>query len=102
MLLEDLYLPFVAILASCLFVWVILSLESRTLSYQIKRIAFALVVSWWWACLFSMHASAAMIGGRLWYWYPFFSVAMNDAMAYFAGRAFGRHQLIGLSPNKTI
>ena len=43
-----------------------------------------------------------MIGGRLWYWYPFFSVAMNDAMAYFAGRAFGEHQLIGLSPNKTI
>ena len=27
---------------------------------------------------------------------------MNDACAYFAGRAFGRHHLIGLSPNKTI
>ena len=56
LLLEDLYMPFVAILASCLFVWVILSLDSRTLSYQIKRIAFALVISVFWACVFSMHA----------------------------------------------
>ena len=44
-----------------------------------------------WAMLFSMHSDAAMIGGRLWYWYPFFSNAMNDAMAYFAGRAFGKY-----------
>ena len=95
-------MPFIAILGSCLFVWIILSLEAKTLNYQIGRISHATVVSFTWAMLFSMHADTAMIGGRLWYWYPFFSVAMNDAMAYFAGKAFGRHQLIGLSPNKTI
>ncbi len=30
------------------------------------------------------------------------SVALNDSCAYFAGKLFGKHHLIGLSPNKTI
>jgi len=29
-------------------------------------------------------------------------VSLNDTSAYFFGRAFGRHKLIGLSPNKTV
>ena len=28
--------------------------------------------------------------------------ALNDSCAYFAGKLFGKHHLIGLSPNKTI
>ena len=40
--------------------------------------------------------------GRWWLYFGIMSVALNDASAYFAGRLFGRHHLIGLSPNKTI
>ena len=43
-----------------------------------------------------------MKGGRWWLYFGILSVCLNDATAYFAGRAFGKHHLIGLSPNKTI
>ena len=40
--------------------------------------------------------------GRWWLYFAAISAVLNDTCAYFAGRAFGRHHLIGLSPNKTI
>ena len=42
------------------------------------------------------------MGGRWWLYFATMSVSLNDAAAYFAGRFFGKHHLIGLSPNKTI
>ncbi len=41
-------------------------------------------------------------GGRWWLYFAVLSVALNDSSAYFAGKCFGKHHLIGLSPNKTI
>lgn len=41
-------------------------------------------------------------GGRFWYSFTVLTVTANDASAYFAGKLFGKHHLIGLSPNKTI
>jgi len=38
-------------------------------------------------------------------WFTYFgqlTVACNDTFAYFAGKWFGKHHLLGLSPNKTI
>lgn len=47
--------------------------------------------------------SALLIrGGRWWYTFSVYTVAANDSAAYFAGKMFGKHHLIGLSPNKTI
>lgn len=40
--------------------------------------------------------------GRWWVYYGMLTVACNDSFAYFAGKFFGKHHLIGLSPNKTI
>lgn len=37
-----------------------------------------------------------------WFSIPIFCVVANDTAAYFCGRLFGRHQLIKLSPNKTV
>ncbi|EAY13974.1 phosphatidate cytidylyltransferase family protein [Trichomonas vaginalis G3] len=37
-----------------------------------------------------------------WFAVPLLCVMMNDTSAYFCGRFFGRHQLIKLSPNKTV
>ena len=42
------------------------------------------------------------MGGRRWTMFAVLSVVLNDASAYFCGKLFGRHHLIGLSPNKTI
>ena len=98
----DLYNPLIAIAASLIFLWTILSFEERTVRYQIKKISFAILLSILGLCVSTMHSSVAMTGGRWWYFFPFFTTGWNDAMAYFAGVAFGKHKLIGLSPNKTL
>ena len=43
-----------------------------------------------------------VIGGRWWTYFAVLSVTLNDASAYFAGKLFGRHKLLRLSPNKTV
>ena len=45
---------------------------------------------------------AYTVGGRWWTYFAVLSVTLNDASAYFAGKGFGKHHLIRLSPNKTI
>lgn len=40
--------------------------------------------------------------GRFWYLFPQAQIAYNDAFAYFAGKTFGKHKLIKISPNKTV
>jgi phosphatidate cytidylyltransferase len=37
-----------------------------------------------------------------WFFIPVAAVVFNDSFAYFCGRLFGKHQLIKLSPNKTV
>jgi len=43
-----------------------------------------------------------ILEGLIWFWVPASLVIMNDIAAYACGMAFGRHQLIKLSPKKTI
>ena len=38
----------------------------------------------------------------IWFWIPASLVIMNDIAAYVCGMLFGRHQLIKLSPKKTV
>ena len=50
----------------------------------------------------SYQGFSSIHGGRWWTYFGIISVASNDASAYFVGKFFGKHQLIRLSPNKTI
>ncbi|KAH9814376.1 phosphatidate cytidylyltransferase [Melampsora americana] len=43
-----------------------------------------------------------ILEGLIWFWIPASLVIMNDVAAYVFGMLFGRHQLIKLSPKKTI
>lgn len=51
---------------------------------------------------FSLVIKSYITAGRWWLQFAVLSVALNDASAYFAGKCFGKHHLIGLSPNKTV
>ncbi len=50
----------------------------------------------------SFQSYVYLLGGRYWTYFSTLSISCNDSFAYFAGRMFGTHHLIGLSPNKTI
>ncbi|GAA5898858.1 phosphatidate cytidylyltransferase [Sporobolomyces salmoneus] len=43
-----------------------------------------------------------ILEGMIWFWIPVSLVIMNDIAAYVCGMLFGRHQLIKLSPKKTV
>ncbi|GAA5847145.1 hypothetical protein JCM9279_002706 [Rhodotorula babjevae] len=43
-----------------------------------------------------------ILEGMIWFWVPVSLVIMNDVAAYVCGMLFGRHQLIKLSPKKTV
>ncbi|KAM0754603.1 hypothetical protein T439DRAFT_321638 [Meredithblackwellia eburnea MCA 4105] len=43
-----------------------------------------------------------ILEGLIWFWVPACLVIMNDIAAYVCGMLFGRHQLIKLSPKKTV
>ncbi|BGP50843.1 phosphatidate cytidylyltransferase [Rhodotorula kratochvilovae] len=43
-----------------------------------------------------------ILEGMIWFWIPASLVIMNDIAAYVCGMLFGRHQLIKLSPKKTV
>lgn len=49
-----------------------------------------------------IHNYSYINAGRWWTYFPILSVILNDAAAYFAGKAFGKHHLLKISPNKTI
>ena len=44
----------------------------------------------------------ALPGGEHWVLFGLVAVSAGDTLAYFAGRAFGRRPLSGISPNKTV
>ncbi|GAA5972529.1 hypothetical protein JCM11641_001885 [Rhodosporidiobolus odoratus] len=43
-----------------------------------------------------------VLEGMIWFWVPASLVIINDVAAYVCGMLFGRHQLIKLSPKKTV
>ncbi|GBE60621.1 Phosphatidate cytidylyltransferase [Babesia ovata] len=50
----------------------------------------------------SMMIIANLYYGMVWFLLPHAMIALNDVMAYFFGKMFGRTPLISLSPNKTL
>nr|ANG59276.1 cytidine diphosphate-diacylglycerol synthase 1 [Eimeria falciformis] len=83
------------------FIWFILSLRKSYLRYQFSQLGVMLVV-----LLFVVSQSLIQIAniysGLIWFFLPTSLVIVNDIFAYLCGTAFGRTQLIRLSPKKTV
>ncbi|KAI8880042.1 phosphatidate cytidylyltransferase [Backusella circina FSU 941] len=50
----------------------------------------------------TLFISLNLKSGLFWFIFPCLTAIINDSSAYFIGRSFGKHQLISLSPNKTV
>ena len=89
-------------LFSIYFAYAMFQWRKSKIKYQLRKaLAVTLVLggTTTYAC---MNSWAFINGGRWWVYFAMLTVAWNDSAAYFAGRLFGKHHLIGLSPNKTI
>ena len=75
-------------------------LNKRTLRYQLERLGYQCLSSSYAFMAVSMHSLCSHYG-RFWFFFACAIISINDASAFFAGKAFGRHKLIKLSPNKT-
>lgn len=93
----------ITLVALCIsFVWLICKWRTRHLKFQLRRAVptiFMLVYSAFWSCV---QGYIYITTGRWFTYFGTLSAACNDTFAYFAGKWFGKHHLIGLSPNKTI
>ena len=85
-----------------LFIWVNSTMQRRIQTYILRRLSFVILLAFFSAAVTSSKGYVSLHGGRWWYAFPNICVAINDCGAYFAGKFFGRHKLIGLSPNKTV
>ena len=101
-MLYDLHSRLCVVLVCFILIILICSWRQRTLRFQLRRaitLGFGIAYT---ITIVSLNGYVYVKGGRWWLYFAVLSVALNDAMAYFAGRLFGKHHLIGLSPNKTI
>ena len=85
-----------------IFVMLMFEWQNRDLKYQLKKSFGSLIFIIYCTCFGAFNGYCYIIGGRWWIYFPILSVSCNDSFAYFAGKAFGKNHLIGLSPNKTI
>ena len=82
--------------------FLVMAWRKRNLRYQLyKSIG---LLFWLIYCTVMVQGMTYILikGGRWWNTFSVYTVAANDSSAYFAGKMFGKHHLIGLSPNKTI
>jgi len=87
----------------CLFfICAMLVWSTRNLRFQLRKAVGVAAVIFYIVLVCSVNSYSYIKGGRWWLYFGVLSVALNDSSAYFAGRLFGKHHLIGLSPNKTI
>jgi phosphatidate cytidylyltransferase len=90
------------VLLSVFFLVIIMNWRLRNSRYMLKKMIGIFLVLIYLVSSSTFATKSYMVGGRWWILFAVCSVALNDASAYFAGKCFGKHQLIGLSPNKTI
>ena len=87
---------------SFIFLLLVINWRKSNLRYQFRK-SIGLILMMVYINLFSsFQGYLYIIGGRYWAYFSTCSIACNDTFAYFAGRLFGNHHLIGLSPNKTV
>lgn len=87
---------------SVLFAIIVFRWRNRNLKYQLRK-SFATVLCLVYVTGFcSFNGYSYIMGGRWWTYFAMLTVACNDSFAYFAGKLFGKHHLIALSPNKTV
>mmetsp|Transcript_11905 Transcript_11905/g.15176 ORF Transcript_11905/g.15176 Transcript_11905/m.15176 type:complete len:255 (+) Transcript_11905:220-984(+) len=76
--------------------------RERNLRFQLRKAIALFIAILYITCIAAINSYTFIRGGRWWLYFGLLSVALNDSSAYFVGRFFGKHHLIGLSPNKTI
>lgn len=76
--------------------------RERNLRFQLRKVIGSILHVVYFSFLGAVNTYSYVKVGRWWANFAAISAVLNDVCAYFAGRAFGRHHLIGLSPNKTI
>jgi phosphatidate cytidylyltransferase len=82
------------------FVMSVLSLKKGKLMYQFGQYSWTITIILFVLVQTSFFVSN-IFDGLIWFVLPCTFVIVNDIMAYFAGKAFGRTPLIKLSPKKT-
>mgnify|MGYP001626799723 CR=1 FL=1 len=78
-------------LLSGIFVILILNWSKRHSRYTLKKTIGMTILIIYMIAVSTFITKCYVIGGRWWFLYPFGSVALNDASAYFAGKCFGKH-----------
>lgn len=97
------YHNIICVMLVCLyFLLSLLAWRERNLRFQLRKGVGVTFMVLYLAAVGVANSYCYIKGGRWWLYYALTSVALNDSCAYFAGRLFGKHHLIGLSPNKTI
>ncbi|EDO06459.1 Cytidylyltransferase family protein [Babesia bovis T2Bo] len=79
----------------------IITLEKGRIRQQFLRFAF-IVMALLYVVMQSMMVIANIYYGMIWIILPHTMISLNDVMAYFFGKMFGKTPLISLSPNKTL
>ena len=102
MILYDCHKQISFALVCLVFVLGILNWRRKHLRFQLRKNTATLAIVFYIQMVASVNCYSYMKGGRWWLYFAVLSVALNDSSAYVAGRLFGKHHLIGLSPNKTI
>ena len=101
-LYDDLHDKILVALVSFSLIMLMCSWRQKTMRFQLRKaIGTGLVIAYSTG-IAAVNPYTFIKGGRWWLYFGVLSVALNDSAAYFAGRLFGKHHLIGLSPNKTI
>lgn len=98
----DYHLIICMVLSLILFILSLFSWRERNLRFQLTKGTGLILHVFYFSLVGSSATYSYIKAGRWWLYFAVISVVLNDVCAYFAGRAFGKHHLIGLSPNKTI
>ena len=87
---------------SILFIWLICQWRARNIKYQMRKAIPTFCLLMYTVFYVAFQGYIYMTMGRWFTYFGALTVACNDTFAYFAGKFFGKHHLIGLSPNKTV
>lgn len=88
-------------IAAILIMLYVINLTPENDHYAFTRLAWSLLASFIIGIPASLYAYIANYS-LFWFFCAIALVLFNDTGAYFSGRLFGRHQLIALSPKKTV
>lgn len=86
---------------ACVLVLFVINLNPKNDFYALTRLAWSILGSILLIASSNMYTYVANFS-LFWFFTSISLIIWNDSFAYFCGRLFGRHQLIALSPKKTV